>query len=179
MLQGLLAAPNTYRPWLKLFLAGNWPSLCLTLWTDHCRPDWRYRGLQLHPDLRQRRLRGLSVRPCPQRQTRSKSDYDWRFSCAGHQHVPGRWTGPSVQSVQGGDFPALLLTVDRTYNVQVAIISFIVIYGFAFAIGWAPISYILSAEIPSQQLRDKTSQMGFIIGVFVQYVRCTHTGTRG
>lgn len=73
----------------------------------------------------------------------------------------------------------MLLTVDRTYNVQVAIISFIVIYGFAFAIGWAPISYILSAEIPSQQLRDKTSQMGFIIGVFVQYVRCTHTGTRG
>ena len=67
-----------------------------------------------------------------------------------------------------GERSSTKLTPDRTEPMKIAIVTFITLYAFSFAVGWSPISYIISAEVPSQQLRDKTSQMGFIVGVFTQ-----------
>ena len=51
-----------------------------------------------------------------------------------------------------------------------ALVAFIILFGLAFCIGWAPLSYLISSETPSQMLRDKTTRMGFATGIATQFV---------
>lgn len=53
-------------------------------------------------------------------------------------------------------------------SIQIALITFIILFSQSFCIGWAPLSYLVSAEIPSQLLRDHTTRIGFTIGIITQ-----------
>jgi hypothetical protein len=50
------------------------------------------------------------------------------------------------------------------------LVTFFILFSLGFCLGWAPLSYLVSAEVPSQQLRDKTTPMGFAVGIVIQWV---------
>lgn len=55
-----------------------------------------------------------------------------------------------------------------TTAINTALVTFIILFSLGFCIGWAPLSYLISAEVPSQTLRDKTTRMGFAVGIVMQ-----------
>jgi len=55
-----------------------------------------------------------------------------------------------------------------TTPISKAIVAMLTVFGFGFSIGWAPVSHILSAEIPSTQLRDMTYRTASAVNIMVQ-----------
>jgi hypothetical protein len=56
------------------------------------------------------------------------------------------------------------------YPIRVAISVMTTIFGVGFCLGWAPISHIVAAEIPSARLRDATYSFGSAFNILVQFV---------
>jgi hypothetical protein len=56
------------------------------------------------------------------------------------------------------------------YPIPVAIAAMTTIFGVGFCLGWAPISHIVAAEIPSSRLRDVTYSFGSSFNILVQFV---------
>jgi len=74
--------------------------------------------------------------------------------------------------IGGGIQCAALLTMGglgtiapATYQVNVAIVSMMIIYLAGFTFGWAPVVYICTAELPSARLRDITFRSGSVVNV--------------
>lgn len=55
-----------------------------------------------------------------------------------------------------------------TPGMQQGIIAMLAIFGFGFSSGWAPVSHILTAEIPSSRLRDKTYRTASAVNIIIQ-----------
>lgn len=53
---------------------------------------------------------------------------------------------------------------------KVGIIAMLSIFGFGFASGWAPVSHILTAEIPSTPVRDMTYRTASAVNIVIQFV---------
>lgn len=53
---------------------------------------------------------------------------------------------------------------------KVGIICMLTVFGFGFCAGWAPVSHILSAEIPSTRLRDMTYRTASAVNIIIQFV---------
>lgn len=53
---------------------------------------------------------------------------------------------------------------------KVGIISMLTVFGFGFASGWAPVSHILTAEVPSTRLRDMTYRTASAVNIIIQFV---------
>lgn len=51
-----------------------------------------------------------------------------------------------------------------------AMLAFIILFAVAYCIGFAPLSYVISAETPSQALRDMTTRLGFIVAIAINFV---------
>ncbi|CEN61290.1 hypothetical protein ASPCAL07950 [Aspergillus calidoustus] len=56
------------------------------------------------------------------------------------------------------------------YPVRVAIAVMTTIFGVGFCLGWAPISHIVAAEIPSARLRDATYSFGSAFNILVGFI---------
>ncbi|KAM5347547.1 hypothetical protein ACJ41O_007371 [Fusarium nematophilum] len=54
--------------------------------------------------------------------------------------------------------------------IWVGIIAMLTVFGFGFSVGWAPVSHILSAEIPPTRLRDMTYRTASAVNILVQFV---------
>ena len=59
---------------------------------------------------------------------------------------------------------------DPPSSYKVGVIAMLSIFGFGFASGWAPVSHILTAEIPSMRLRDMTYRTASAINILIQFV---------
>lgn len=55
-----------------------------------------------------------------------------------------------------------------TKPMKTAIAAMVSIMGFGFALGFAPLSYVVTTELPALRLRDKTLFLGFITNVVVK-----------
>lgn len=55
-------------------------------------------------------------------------------------------------------------------GIAIGIVSMMVIMGVGFAIGWGPMTYIVSTELPALTLRDKTLRVGFGVNVLFKFV---------
>ena len=42
-------------------------------------------------------------------------------------------------------------------------------FGIGFQLGWAPLSHVVAAEIPTQRLRDKTYALGSVFNIAIQF----------
>lgn len=73
--------------------------------------------------------------------------------------------GGSIQCAALLTMGGLGTITPATYQVNVAIVSMMVIYLAAFTFGWAPVVYVLSAELPSARLRDITFRSGSVVNV--------------
>lgn len=51
-----------------------------------------------------------------------------------------------------------------------AIVSMMMIYNFSFGSGYAPLSYVVSSEIPSLKLRDKTYRLGIFVNIVCAFL---------
>lgn len=49
------------------------------------------------------------------------------------------------------------------------IVAMTTIFGFGFQLGWAPLSHVVAAEIPTQHLRDKTYALGSCFNILLQF----------
>lgn len=53
--------------------------------------------------------------------------------------------------------------------VKAGIVSMVTVFGVGFALGWAPLSHVVAAEIPTQHLRDMTYALGSIFNIAIQF----------
>ena len=52
-----------------------------------------------------------------------------------------------------------------TRPVGKAIISMLTIFGFGFGIGWAPLAYVVTTELPALHLRDQTQRTASVLKI--------------
>lgn len=63
---------------------------------------------------------------------------------------------------------ASLGVVSETAAIRVGIVAMLTVFGLGFSVGWAPVSHILSAEIPPTRLRDMTYRTASAVNIMVQ-----------
>lgn len=49
------------------------------------------------------------------------------------------------------------------------IVAMLVIYSFSWSLGWAPLTYVLGAELPSSPLREMTLQIAYFVKLITEY----------
>lgn len=60
-------------------------------------------------------------------------------------------------------------TTNPSPAINKAIVSTVTIFGVGFALGWAPLSHVVAAEIPNSRLRDMTYALGSFFNILVQF----------
>lgn len=50
------------------------------------------------------------------------------------------------------------------------IVAMLVLYSFSWSLGWAPLVYVLGAELPSSPLREMTLQIAYTFKLVTEYV---------
>jgi SP family sugar:H+ symporter-like MFS transporter len=56
------------------------------------------------------------------------------------------------------------------HSEKIGIVSMISVMAFGFSIGWGPLTYVVSTELPALRLRDHTLRAGFVMNVIIKYV---------
>jgi MFS transporter, SP family, sugar:H+ symporter len=60
-------------------------------------------------------------------------------------------------------------TTDPSISIRTGIVACMIIMVFGFCVGWAPVSHVLSAELPSQRLRDITYRSASLVNIATQF----------
>jgi hypothetical protein len=60
---------------------------------------------------------------------------------------------------------------DQSALIRQGIVAMLLVYSFAWSIGWAPLTYVIGAELPSAPLREVTLQMAYTVKLVTEYVR--------
>ncbi|KAJ2984954.1 hypothetical protein NUW58_g5795 [Xylaria curta] len=55
-------------------------------------------------------------------------------------------------------------------SYKLGIVATLSVFSFGFSSGWAPVSHILTAEIPSNRLRDMTYRTASAVNIIIQFV---------
>ena len=58
---------------------------------------------------------------------------------------------------------------DPSMGIKNAITAMVTIFGVGFQLGWAPLSHVVAAEIPTTRLRDQTYAMGAVFNIVIQF----------
>jgi hypothetical protein len=51
----------------------------------------------------------------------------------------------------------------QSIGITQGIVAMLVIYSFSWSVGWAPLTYVLGAELPSATLREMTLQLAYTV----------------
>ncbi|KAJ5370675.1 sugar transport protein [Penicillium cataractarum] len=54
-------------------------------------------------------------------------------------------------------------------SAKQGIVAMLVIYSFSWSLGWAPLVYVLGAELPSSPLREMTLQIAYFVKLITEY----------
>ncbi|KAH7385377.1 general substrate transporter [Phaeosphaeria sp. MPI-PUGE-AT-0046c] len=83
--------------------------------------------------------------------------------------VPLMVVGALVQC--GGLFTmgGLGTIANPSYSEKAGIVAMVTEFSSGFAIGWAPLSHVVAAEIPTQHLRDMTYAVGSVFNIAIQF----------
>ncbi|KAJ5604620.1 sugar transport protein [Penicillium lagena] len=63
----------------------------------------------------------------------------------------------------------ILGSVHDDNGVKEGIISMLLIFSFAWSLGWGPLTYVIGAEIPSAPLREATLQMAYTLKLVTEF----------
>lgn len=55
------------------------------------------------------------------------------------------------------------------FQIRTGIATMVTIFGVGFQLGWAPLSHVVAAEIPTTRLRDVTYAFGAIFNIVIQF----------
>lgn len=56
-----------------------------------------------------------------------------------------------------------------TRSDKIGIISMLGLMGVGFSLGWAPLTYVVTTELPALRLRDHTLRLGFVVNVVMNF----------
>lgn len=65
---------------------------------------------------------------------------------------------------------ALGTTDASNVSAKQGIVAMLVLYSFSWSLGWAPLVYVLGAELPSSPLREMTLQIAYTVKLVTDYV---------
>lgn len=51
---------------------------------------------------------------------------------------------------------------------KIGIVSMLALMATGFSIGWAPLCYVVTTELPALKLRDDTLRLGFFVNVLIK-----------
>jgi SP family sugar:H+ symporter-like MFS transporter len=71
----------------------------------------------------------------------------------------------AIMSVGG-----LGLIDDPSANVKVAIVALVTVFGCGFIFAWAPLTYVVTTEVPPLRLRDISQRTGSAVNVLFQFL---------
>lgn len=55
-------------------------------------------------------------------------------------------------------------------SMKNGVVAMMNVFGFAFSIGWAPLCYVISSEVPTLKLRDKTYRIGILFNILFAFL---------
>lgn len=58
---------------------------------------------------------------------------------------------------------------DPSFSIRTGIVTMVTIFGVGFQLGWAPLSHVVAAEIPTNRLRDLTYALGSVFNIAIQF----------
>lgn len=56
-----------------------------------------------------------------------------------------------------------------SFSIKAGIVAMVTIFGVGFQLGWAPLSHVVAAEVPTQHLRDQTYALGSVFNILIQF----------
>ncbi|SPO01819.1 related to RGT2 - Sensor of high external glucose concentrations [Cephalotrichum gorgonifer] len=83
--------------------------------------------------------------------------------------VPLMVAGAAVQCTALFTMGALGTISSPSPEVKKAITAMVTVFGVGFQLGWAPLSHVVAAEIPTTRLRDLTYAVGSVFNITIQF----------
>ncbi|KAH7394268.1 putative sugar transporter [Phaeosphaeria sp. MPI-PUGE-AT-0046c] len=77
--------------------------------------------------------------------------------------------GAAVQTVALISMGSLGTPSVITPSLKIAIVAMLTLMSSGFSIGWAPLTYVVTTEIPALKLRDHTLRLGFFVNVVMNF----------
>lgn len=77
-------------------------------------------------------------------------------------------TGAAIQMCALLTMGALGTLETITYSLKIGIVSMLTVMGVGFGVGWAPLTYVVTSELPALKLRDHTLRLGFFVNVAIK-----------
>jgi SP family sugar:H+ symporter-like MFS transporter len=59
---------------------------------------------------------------------------------------------------------------DQSVMIKQGIVGMLLVYSFAWSVGWAPLTYVIGAELPSAPLREVTLQIAYTLKLITECV---------
>ncbi|OLN95876.1 Hexose transporter HXT15 [Colletotrichum chlorophyti] len=83
--------------------------------------------------------------------------------------VPLLVAGAALQMAALMTMGGLGTVENPSYGIRSGIVATVTLFGMGFSLGWAPLSHVVAAEIPTTGLRDFTYALGSVFNIVVQW----------
>ncbi|RYP91456.1 hypothetical protein DL770_002395 [Monosporascus sp. CRB-9-2] len=83
--------------------------------------------------------------------------------------VPLMAAGAALQTAVLFTMGGLGTVTPETTAVGTGIVAMLTVFGAGFQLGWAPLSHVVAAEIPTTRLRDATYALGSVFNIAIQF----------
>ncbi|KAK0108694.1 hypothetical protein ONS95_003485 [Cadophora gregata] len=78
--------------------------------------------------------------------------------------------GGSIQMVAILIVGCLGTVPNPSYAVRNTIVAFVVLFGLGFIFAWAPLTYVVTTEVPALRLRDRSQRLAAVVNVVFQFL---------
>lgn len=83
--------------------------------------------------------------------------------------VPLMTAGAALQTAVLFTMGGLGTVTPQTPAIGKGIVAMLTVFGAGFQLGWAPLSHVVAAEVPTTHLRDATYALGSIFNILIQF----------
>ncbi|CCT62829.1 related to RGT2-Sensor of high external glucose concentrations [Fusarium fujikuroi] len=83
--------------------------------------------------------------------------------------VPLMIAGAVLQTASLMTMGGLGTVKNPSQSIRSAIVATVTLFGVGFSLGWAPLSHVVAAEIPTTGLRDLTYAVGAVFNIVIQW----------
>ncbi|EEU40650.1 uncharacterized protein NECHADRAFT_33619 [Fusarium vanettenii 77-13-4] len=83
--------------------------------------------------------------------------------------VPLLVAGALIQTASLMTMGGLGTVENPSHSVRTGIVVTVTLFTFGFSLGWAPLSHVVAAEIPTTGLRDLTYALGSVFNIVIQW----------
>ncbi|KAK4934884.1 hypothetical protein LTR10_023957 [Elasticomyces elasticus] len=77
--------------------------------------------------------------------------------------------GAAVQTIALMTMGGLGMAKPVTAQYKIGIVSMLALMSAGFSVGWAPLTYVVTTDLPALRLRDYTLRVGFVVNVVMNF----------